>query len=477
MQFIPKPTRFKPLTARFWEREYGIEFEKWEWKLLSEFNKAKMAEFPTISGFLIADYKLGRNCFLLIPAQHLTNDFVLCECPPYMDLPPNWSYVTVKGKKIWFRDYYMIYVDEITPAKFEVPKSDVSFHDFQESLFIQWSGIDSPLRELLAFEFVSCPPIFALGQVGGINLSLYDGTGEGLSKKLLKYFRSIIPADFVKGRSGVIEIPEFSVQIKVPPFSWGFKACDVDKQFNERVLDFLLKRKSGRFSELSVELGTDRSAPNSLYEPPFALVDQPAILFPNVEKRKMNVDPPFEVAKYVITSKMTYPTVGNSRTDIEQVLGETSLKIIKLAEKFDVPHLVRRHAVFDPNYYGKPQSILRVALALARAQNKDKIDLEFVSRAFENYYLKNMEIVFESWEDIFTSKGVEIVSLKHELDRYVLKFITDNETSETGVGFHLVQEHFFNRNEFELREALRRLQESGKIYEIKRDVFKSVPLE
>lgn len=136
MQLIPKPTRFKPLAARFWEREYGIEFEKWEWKLLSEFNKAKMAEFPTISGSVFADYKLGRNCFLLFPARYLTNDFVLCECPPYIDLPPNWSYVTVKGKKIWSQDYYRIYVDEIAPAKFEVPKSDVSFHDFQESLFI-----------------------------------------------------------------------------------------------------------------------------------------------------------------------------------------------------------------------------------------------------------------------------------------------------------------------------------------------------
>lgn len=333
------------------------------------------------------------------------------------------------------------------------------------------------MRELLAFEFVSCPPIFALGQVGGINLSLYDGTGEGLSKKLLKYFRNIIPADFVKGKPGVIKIPEFSVQIKVPPFSWGFKASDVDKQFNERTLDFLFNRKSRRFSELSVGLGTDRSAPSSLYEPPFALVDQPTILFPNVEERKINVDPPFEVVKYVVTSKMRYPTVGNSQTDIERVLGETSLKIIKLGEEFDVPHLVRRHALFDPNYYGKPQSILRVALALARAQDKDKIDLEFVIRAFENYCLKNMEIVFESWEDLLTSKGVEIVSLKHELDRYVLKFITDNEASETGVGFHLIREHFFNRDEFELRGALRRLQENGKIYEIKRDVFRSVPLE
>jgi hypothetical protein len=477
LQFIPKPARFKPLAARFWEREYGIEFDKWEWKLLSEFNQAKMAEFPTISGFVISDYRLGRNRFLLVPAQHLTNDFVICECPPYMDLPSNWSYVTVKGKKIVFRDYYEIFVDEVVPAKFEVPRPEIEFKDFQESLFVQWSGINSPLRELLAFEFVSCPPLFALGQVGGINLSLYDGTGEGLSKRLLKYFKNIIPVDFVKGKPGVIGISELSIQIRVPPFSWGFRSSDVDKQLNENLVSFLRNRKSGRFSELSVGLGTDKSAPVSLHDPPLTLTDQPTILLPSAEKRKINVDPPFEVIKYVITSKMLYPTIGDSQKDLYQALGEAGSRVIKLAEKFDVPHLARRHALFDPNYYGKPQSILRVALALARAESRDKIDLEGVMKAFEKYCLTNMEIIFESWEDFFTSKGVEIGSIKEELDKNILKFISDNETKETGVGLHLIQEHFINRDAFELREALLRLQESGKIYEVKRDVFKSVPLE
>jgi hypothetical protein len=477
LQFIPKPARFKPLAARFWEREYGIEFNKWEWKLLSEFNQAKMAEFPTISGFVISDYRLGRNRFLLVPTQHLTNDFVICECPPYIDLPSNWSYVTVKGKKIVFRDYYEIFVDEVVPAKFEVPRPEIEFKDFQESLFVQWSGIDSPLRELLAFEFVSCPPLFALGQVGGINLSLYDGTGEGLSKRLLKYFKNIIPDDFVKGKPGVIDIPELSIRIRVPPFSWGFRASDVDKQLNESLLNFLRERRSGKFSELSVGLGTDKGAPDSLYEPPLTLTDQPTILPSSAEKRKINVDPPPELIKYIITSKMLYPTIGDSQKDIYQVLEEASSSVIKLTEKFDVPHLVRRHALFDPNYYGKPQSILRVALASARAESRDKIDLEMVKKAFENYILKNIELILDSWEDLTTSKGVELISIKNELDKQIFKFITNNETRETGVGFHLIQEHFFNKDPFELRNSLTTLLESGKIREVKHDVFRSIPLE
>lgn len=476
MQFIPKPKRFKPLAPRFLEREYGIEFNKWEFQILSEFNQAKKANYPTISGRVITNPRLGSTQFLLIPALHLIQDFVICECPPSMVVPASGSYVTVKGKKKCFQDHCKIMVEDIIPAKFEAPKPEIGFKDFQELLFLQWNGIDSPLRELLGFEFVSCPPLFALRQVGGLNLSLYDGTGMGLSKKILRYFRNVIPSEIIKGKSSVIDIPTISIRIRVPSFPWSFKTSDVDRQLNPQLLEFLHNRKSRKFSEISVGLGTDKSAPLSLYEQPLTAVDQPAILPSSTEKRPLKIDPPFEITKYIITSHLWHPTIGESQEDINVILEEASSKLIRLAENFDVPHLIRRYALFDPNYYGKPQSILRIALASARAQCKDKIDSNWVMQVFYNYYLENMKTIFESWEDLITSKGVELVSITNELDRQLLKFITNNETKETGVGFHLIQEHFFNRNDFELRRALERLQKSGKIYEIKPDVFRSVPL-
>lgn len=268
-----------------------------------------------------------------------------------------------------------------------------------------------------------------------------------------------------------------TVNISLPPFSWSFKSADADEPLSDSLLDFLSNRKSSNFSEISIGLASKKSAPASIYEPPLTMVDYLALLSSSTEKRPVNIDPPLEITKYIITSQMLYPMIGNTQEDFMKVLDEVSSKVIEIAKRYDVPYLVRRHGLFDSNYYGKPQSILRLALASARANGKNTIDTSWVMKAFDDYCLPNIESNFDSWPEIFTSKGIEIVSLKEELDRQVLRFITDNETRETGVGFHLIQEHFINRNEIELGESVRRLREYGKIREIKHNVFRSVPLE
>jgi hypothetical protein len=478
LEFIPKPRSFKPIEARLWEREFGSEFNKWEFQLLKEFNQAKQAKNPVISGTVVVSSRFGKGCFLLIPAPHLGQDQVICICPPSIPVPADRSYVTVYGKKQWFRDHYEIVVEDILPAKMKVPiKPEIKFKDFQDLLLLKWNGIDSPLRELLAFEFVSSPPLYVLHQVGGINLSVYDGTGVGLSKKLLHYFRRIVPPEVVFGESCSLEIPYMNIRMRLMPFSWSFKVADADNPSIQPLVDFLCNRRSGKFSEISLGLGSAKSAPTSIYDPPVALVDQPTILPSTAEKRSINMDPPLEVTKYIVTMQMFHPTVGETQRDFEKVLDEASSKVVELAMKYDVPYLVKKHAILDPQYYGKPQSILRIALASARAHEKSVIDSSWVLKVFNDYCVKNMDLLFEAWPEFFTSKGVEIVSLKNELDRQVVKFITENETTETGVGFHLIEEHFFNRSELELRESLRRLLDYGKIREIKYDVFRSVPFK
>lgn len=477
-EFVPKPKRFKPIKPRFWKREFGGEFLKWEFQLLKEFNHAKKADRPVISGTVIADSRLGRGRFLLIPAQYLTQDWVLCVCPPSISIPANWSYRTIYGKKQRFKDHYEIIVDDVLPAKIEMPiKPEIGFKDFQDLLLTQWSGIGPLLRELLAFEFVSSPPIFPLRQAGGLSLSIYDGTGIKLAKKLLRYFRYIIPSEITRGKSGLVDVPWMSTRIRLTPFSWGFKVADADKALTRLLRNFLSNRKSQRFSELSVGLGSARNSPTSIYEPPLTMVDQPTLLPWSTEKRPINVDPPLEITKYIIATQMLHPIYGGTQEDLTRVLDETGSKLVALANSYDAPHWLAKNALFDPNYYGKPQSILRIALASARVHGKNSIDTSWVTKTFDNYYLPNFKSNLAAWPDILTSKGVELVPLKKELDRQILRFITDTETRETGVGFHLIEEHFFNRNLIELGDSLMRLQEGGRIREIRHDVFRSVPLE
>ena len=492
MTFIPRPkpsksknvkvNSFEPVRPAFRERQYGSEFNQWELKLLKEFSYLKTAKNPTISGSVVNDHSLGRSRFLLIPAAHLPQDYVICECPPGVLMPANSSWVTISGKKTAFHDYWEIMVEKIEFKKMDLPiKPEIDFAEFQDLLFLQWGGIFSPLRELLAFEFVSSPPLVDLGQVGGLSVTVYDGTGikedgkprkEG--KKLLNYFRNMLPRDIALGREGSLAIPELATNQALSPFSWRFRCFDADKPLNQNLTNFLDCRQSKRFSEISVGLGSRRSQPQSLYDTPLTIVDQPTLLPSSAEMLKMSFDPPLEVTKYIITMQMLFPAIGKTRNDFDKTLDLASQKVVKVAEKYDVPDAVRRHGLFDPNYYGKPQSILRLALASARAQEKQTADKEWIMKVFDEVYLKNIEFIMDSWGDIMTSKGVEMVSL-NEYERQILKFITEKESRDFGVGFSLLSQRY--DDETKLIQALNHLKEDrvGKIYEAKRDVYRTIP--
>lgn len=483
MTFIPKPERpkavrptnsFKPIRPAFRERQYGSEFNQWELMILKEFSYAKKSANPTITGSVVFDSRLGKSHFLLLPAAHLPQDYVICECPPGLPVPANLSYVTITGRRSVFYDHWEIIVDDISYEKMKISiKPEIDFKDFQDQLFLQWGGIDSPLRELLAFEFVSSPPLLDLGQVGGLNLTLYDGTTTGESKKLLKYFKNMLPLDIALGKSGSLALPELSTNQKLSPFSWRFRCFDADKPLNQHLTFFLDNRRSKRFSEISVGLGSKRNQPKSIYDPPLTKVDQPTLLPDSAEMLAMHFDPPLEVTKYIITMQMLFPTIGKTQTDLEKTLEYASQKIVNLAEKYDMPQTVRRYGLFDPSYYGKPQSILRLALASARSQGKQTTDDKWAMKVFDDFYLKNMETIMETWEEVMTSKGVELVSLKEEFDRQVLKFITEREGKEAGVGFPILNERF--ADEIKLRLSLDYLRDLGKIREVKHGVYRSVP--
>ena len=281
--------------------------------------------------------------------------------------------------------------------------------------------------------------------------------------------------DIAQGKSGTLAIPELATDQPLSPFSWTFRSFDADKPLSQSLTNFLDHRKSRRFSEISLGLGSKHNHPKTIYDPPLTRVDQPTLLPDNVEMLRMTFDPPLEVTKYLITMKMLFPTIGDSQADIDPILDSASKRIVKTAEDHDVPQAVRKHGLFDPNYYGKPQSVLRLALASARSEEKLGVNKDYVLKTFDDFYLKNLEIVLDSWEDLMTSKGIELVSLS-EFERQVLRFIDNNETNDFGVGFTVLHERFYN-NESKLWPALRRLKSErvGKIYEIKQDVFRSFP--
>ncbi|MDR0470817.1 MAG: hypothetical protein LBH79_03680 [Nitrososphaerota archaeon] len=490
MTFIPKPAsdtqskkadKFTPLKPAFRNRQYGSEFNTWELSLLKEFTYAKKSTTPSVSGTVVYDGKLGRNRFLLIPAAHLPQDYIICECPPDVAIPANLSYVTITGQKRPFYDYWALIVDNIVSAKINQPiKPEIDFKEFQQQLFLPWSGIFSPQKDLLAFEFVSSPPLLNMGQAGGLSITLYDESKHHQTHKLLKYFYDLIPQDIAQGKSGNLTIPELAAEQPLSPYTWQFRSFSADKPLNQHLVTFLdrraPKRLSKGLSELSIGLGSRRNQPRSIYDPPLRLVDQPAILERSAEMHPMRFDPPLDVTKYILTMQMLFPTIGKTQADLNTTLEKASQKIINVAEKYDLPKEVQRHGLFDANYYGKPQSSLRLALSSARSQQITTVDDTLVFKAIEDFYVKNIENVFEAWEDLFTPGGVEMVSLS-EFDRQVLKFITEKETNDLGVSYFLLSEKFAleSSREIELRRAIQRLLSEGKIRESSYQIYRAIP--
>jgi hypothetical protein len=176
------------------------------------------------------------------------------------------------------------------------------------------------------------------------------------------------------------------------------------------------------------------------------------------------------------TMKMLFPTIGKTQSDIEVALDKTSQKLVEMAEKYDLPSEVQQHGLFDPNYYGKPQSILRLALASARSQESTSIDDKEVLKVFETFYLKNLNNITEAWEDLFNRKGVEVASL-NEYDRTILKFIVEKESNEFGVSFDALADKFILQpyQEVELRLSIQRLLKACKIREARTEIYRGIP--
>jgi hypothetical protein len=477
-ELVKPHSSLKLVRSSLRDRQFGSEFNQWELKLLKDFSLAKQSKKPKISGVLIYDSKLGKNRFILIPAAHLAQDYVICECPPYMHIPSNLSNVTIEGQRRVFADHWEILVEKCILDNPKLPlKPEINFKEFRDILFSSWGGIDSLFKDLLALQFVSSPPIIDLGVTGGLNFTVYDNTNRRESKKLLSYFRGILPVDIAFGKSGNLSLPELATEQPLSPFSFKFKSFDADKPLTQNLLTFLETRKSVKYPELSIGLGSRKSCPISIYDPPLTMVDQPTLLPDSAEMMKVSADPPLDVIKYIITMQMRHPTLGRTEDDLDKMLAIISNSVIEVAEKYDIPQTVRRHGLFDPNYYGKPQSILRLGLATARADGKQMTDTEELTKLFYSFFMKNMEAVMESWDDLFTVKGVEMASLD-ESDRRILKFISSNET-EFGVGFYLLSERFASNkfDEFKIRQRLDILKDMGRICETKFNVFKSIPFE
>jgi hypothetical protein len=409
IDFIEPAKPFKPFTLSFWEREYGSEIPSFEFSRIREFYDAKKMKRPNVSGYV---KKLDYQRFLLLPTLYNPMN-ILCTCADGVNLPPENSYVNVEGQTRWSRlnvnsdgTYGVDSEKEIVVERwaFDSPewltkiKPNMNFKDFKEEIFTQFRNIEPLVQDVIACQIVGCPKYEDF--FGGLNICLYDSTQKALAPAVAKEIRRIVPRDI--GKAHVIKTPFGNVPLRS---RYNIITVDADTPLSSNVMVAMAKRTANiGYDELSLYFGSKRNLPKTLEEPPFQLSDFPTTLNEEVEVTKKRADPSLEAFKYMQIQHFIAPIV----LDTPEVINKIHDTIVKLPDRYDVsPQLLARFKVLDASYYGKPQSVLRLALANTRTENREKMHENNLTYALE-IFEDNFDYNFELWRDMFPKETVPI---------------------------------------------------------------------
>ena len=405
IEFFEPSKPFKPFRLRFWNRTYGSEFPSFEFSRIREFYDAGKMKYPSIDGYV---KRIDDQHFLLLPTLY-TPFPLLCTCAEGVALPPENAYVNVEGRRRWAqlqkiaeREYAgekEIIVEKLSftsPEWLNQVKLNMSFKEFRGEMFTRILNIDPLVQDFMASQVISCPKFENF--IGGLNVCVYDATQKAFALKVIKEIRRIVPRDI--GNAYIINTPFGQVPLTC---KYRLLPIDADKPLSQNVTKTMMNRTAPfRYDEVSLCLGSKRNMPKTLEEPPCRLSDFPTILNEEVDIAKKRIDPSLEAFKYMQIQHLITPIVLNTA----DVISKVHEKVVKLQDRYGIsPQLLARFSILDASYYGKPQSILRLALANARTENKKKIsdnNLNYALKMFD----KNFDNTYEVWSDLFTDAGL-----------------------------------------------------------------------
>ncbi|AFU57414.1 hypothetical protein Ngar_c04700 [Candidatus Nitrososphaera gargensis Ga9.2] len=204
--------RFQYAHIRFFEREFGLEYTKFENRRMQEVYQAKTHKLSEVSGYVVW---LRRNkAFLIVPTLTSPEPSVFCEIPDWINLeiPPDRAFVVTKGKwgykvargvepsasPIFTVDHY-----KVTRPDLGSIRPDSTYHDFREILFEGLADVYPEVQDLVAHSIISSPK--TLDRLGGLTLSVYNES-KATSRVLLAYLKRFLPKEFLRQQA----LPSFS---------------------------------------------------------------------------------------------------------------------------------------------------------------------------------------------------------------------------------------------------------------------------
>ena len=405
MKLLEPAKRFR---LRYWDRTFGPEFPPFELSAIKEFYEAARIARPSLSGFV---KRLGRKHFALLPTLYSTQIHLVCTCPKDMRLPPENAYIHLEGERRWRtreridrrdktqgeKEVIVEKWDLSSPEWLKAVKPNMSFDEFKDNIFANVFNLEPSLRNFVGYLITSSPSFEEF--LGGLNLSIYSESRNTPARSLVSQIRKQIPRDIGKPYRVNTVFGDFSLRYK---HIWT--RVDADRSLSKKVTGIMTDRTARTipFDEVCLSLASAKTKPLTLDEPPCTLSDLPIVVNPEVEVIKKDLDPNLEVFRYMQIQHYTNPIVEDME---ETVSSRVCDRLIKLQTSYEVPpHLLGRFNFLDASYRGKPQSILRLALAEARTQNKNSVSTEGISHAVQAF-AENFDNNYEAWRELFTEEA------------------------------------------------------------------------
>lgn len=448
MSLIPSEIpKYQYTKTRFFEREHGIEFTKFEFDQIKKLATARKQANPEISGYVVWSRP---PYFLLIPTTTTANASIVCKVEDGLSYPDlnqfstihgSWQHEIIKGKPV-----QVLVVEDIERTKedFGKIKPDISPKDFVETLFEKWRNIRGTTKALIAQDFVSSPTS-AAERTGGFTLTLASYSKSNALSIFLGDLNRFIPKDFTKNKSLSFKVPELGITANLPKFGWDDNVANVEKI--PKTIDEKLDRMPKNMDECSITLLQKTMGPFNFDSRGLVKSDYPIVLEEHVERTRVSYDVDPEIYKFILTTRMSTPTV--SLDIFNQGLEKNRKELSKLSETFDsFSQRIGNEQFLDLGYRGKPLSIHNLALSFGRSDSLDVISLDSIEKA-SKVYRKNLENVMEI-QEMWAYDEIPASAVMSIDERRIWKYLRDNSNQSVNI----VSEHM----ELPLKEVQKIIQ-------------------
>jgi len=397
MSFLPAPRpKYQYSTVRFFEREHGIEFTKYELDQMQHFAEARKQEHVEITGYVAW---CRPPYFLLLPTTTTPNGRIICKVEDGLNYPDLNQYSTIRGN--WKVDILkkklekVLVVSDIVKTKqdFGKIKPDISTKDFVDILFEKWRNIRGTTKALISQSFVSSPTTMT-ERTGGFTLTFASYSKKNALDMFLRDLNRFIPADFTKNKSLSFPVPELGIKANLPKFGWDNNVANIENI--PKKVDAKLDRIPQNTDECSITLLQNTMGPFNFDARGMVKSDYPIVLEEHVERTRVSYDVDLSISKFILATRLSAPTV--SLDVFNHGILHNRNKITKLANDYDAfSKRTGNEQFLDLGHKGKPLSIHNLAISIGRSNSLDTLSTDEIENASQ-IYIKNLENVMEIQE-------------------------------------------------------------------------------